>query len=338
MSAVLPEASQSPSSGRRTPQVLGIPPDEIDKEPSPRSRRRKLRATPYVLLLPSILAMGAVIGYPLYKVASLSMRKYGLRQLIRRESGEFVGLDNYRSILGDAVFRSAVVRTVLFALSCVAVTMVIATLVALMLRALGKKMRLLVSIGLLFTWAVPALTATIIWRWLFDTEFGVVNWLITALPGDADFYGHGWFLDKRSALVIIGAVVVWMGVPFVALTLHAGLAQIPDELFEAASIDGASAWRTFRSVTYPLLKPIFMILASLSTIWDIRVFTQVWNMTRGGPNKGTYMIGVYAYIESFASSRFDRGAAMAVLLVVLLLIVTAVYVRSLLKAIGEDGT
>jgi N,N'-diacetylchitobiose transport system permease protein len=311
----------------------------IGQEPAPlpvASRRRKRGGSlPYLLVLPSVLVMAGVLGFPLVKLLDLSTRKYGLGELIRRVPGASVGLDNYRTIVGDPFFRSVALRTILFATVCVALTMLIGTLIALLMQALSQRMRTLVSVGLLCAWAVPAITATIIWKWLFESEFGVVNWVLTAL-GVGDYYGHGWFLETSTAFAVIAAVVVWMSVPFVALTLRAGLTQIPDELYEAAAIDGANAWRMFRSVTFPMLKPVFMILATLSTIWDFRVFTQVWIMTRGGPSKGTYTIGVYAYIESFAASRFGSAAAMAVVMVAILLVVTAVYIRSLFKDTGQD--
>jgi N,N'-diacetylchitobiose transport system permease protein len=322
-----PEAAASQS-----PFVIGPEPAPL---PDATRRRRRGGSLPYLLALPSVLVMAAVLGFPLVKAIDLSTRKYGLGELIRRVPGARVGLENYRTIVGDPFFRSVVLRTVIFASVCVALTMLLGTLIALLLQALGGKMRTLVSVGLLCSWAVPAITATIIWKWLFESEFGVVNWVLSAL-GIGDYYGHGWFLETRSAFTVITLVVVWMSVPFVALTLRAGLTQIPDELYEAAAIDGANAWRLFRSVTLPMLLPMFMILATLSTIWDFRVFTQVWIMTRGGPSKGTYTIGVYAYIESFASSRFGSAAAMAVVMVVILLVVTAVYIRTLFKESGEE--
>jgi N,N'-diacetylchitobiose transport system permease protein len=301
-----------------------------------KARRRGPGILPYGLLVPSILAMLAVLGYPLYRLVLLSFRKYELRQLIRRLPGDPVGLRNYRDILGDEQFRLAVMRSVGFALACVAATMLVGTLFALMLRALGKGMRVLVSVGLVLAWSVPPVTSTILWQWLFDTEFSVINHLITLLPGDIDFYRHPWFTDVWSAWFVIGALIVWMGVPFVALALYAGLTQIPETLFEAASIDGAGAWRTFRNVTFPMLKPMFLILASLSTIWDFRVFTQVWFLTKGGPDRGTNTVGVYSYITAFSTNKYGRASAMAVLLVVMLLIVTALYIRNLMKAVGED--
>jgi len=319
------------SSRRVAPIEIGTP-----APPRRHKRRRGVGVLPYGMLLPSVLAMVAVLAYPLFRLGQLSFRDYGLRHLIQRLPGDAVGLANYRQIFVDPKFQLAVLRSVLFALGTVAVTMAFGTLFALLLRALGKGMRLLVSVSLVFAWSVPPVTSTILWQWLFDTDFSVVNYLLTKLPGDTDWYGHGWFLTPMSAWLVIGGLIVWMGVPFVALSLYAGLSQIPDELFEAAEIDGAGAWRSFANVTFPMLKPMFMILASLSTIWDFRVFTQVWVLTKGGPSGGTNTIGVYSYINAFANNRYGRGAAMAVMLVLILLVVTAVCIRNLLKATGED--
>ena len=129
--------------------------------------------------------------------------------------------------------------------------------------------------------------------------------------------------------------VVWQAIPFVALTLYAGLTTVPDEVLEAARIDGAGAWRAFWSVTAPMLKPVFLILTSLSVIWDLKVFTQVYVLTRGGPDRSTLLINLYTYTLGFGASRFGLASAAAVIMVLLTLLVTIWYVRSMLR-VGEE--
>jgi N,N'-diacetylchitobiose transport system permease protein len=285
------------------------------------------------MLLPAVLVLGTLLGTPLVRMVVLSFQKFGRREL--QNGGQtWIGLANYRYIFKDDQFWTVLKRTIVFAGVCVVVTMVLGTLIALMLNALGKRMRTAVSVSLLFAWATPAITAVIVWKWIFDTDAGVVNTVLTALPGLPDYTRHGWFLTPMSAIGIIGVVIVWGAIPFVALTLYAGLTQIPIEMFEAARIDGAGFFRMFFSVTFPMLKPLFLIIISLSVIWDFRVFTQVYVMTRGGPDDGTMVLGLLAYNRSIGTQQYGRGAAIAVIMVVLLLLITSVYIRALLR--GEE--
>jgi N,N'-diacetylchitobiose transport system permease protein len=299
----------------------------------PGARARRLRPlVPYALLAPSLLVLAAVLAYPLYRLLVLSFQQYGLRELFAGTEGRFIGLENYRSILADSFFWTVVARTVIFAAVCVGLTMVLGTLVALLLRRLGKGMRLLVTAGLVAAWATPVLTAVAIWQWMFDFEFGVVNWLLTRL-GVGDFVNHNWFERPLEGFTVIVLVVVWGALPFVAVTLHAGLTQVPAELEEAARVDGGGAWQVFWNVTFPILKPIFLLLTILSTIWDFKVFTQIWVMLNQRPGRDYFLLGIWSYSESFGVSNYGKGATIAVVMVVLLMVLTSVYVRQMLRTV-----
>ena len=223
--------------------------------------RRRGGLLPYVLLVPTLVAIGAGLGYPLVRLVVLSTQEYGRRQQFGAPA-EFVGTDNFAEIFGSPYFWDVLWRSLLFCAVNVALTLVLGTLLALLLERLGTVMRTALSVALLLAWATPALTATIVWQWIFDARYGVVNWLLTGLGGD--FEGHSWLSSQLSFFFVATLVVVWMGVPFVAFTLYAGMTQISPEVVEAAAIDGASAWDRFRDVTWPALKPIFVVLAALS--------------------------------------------------------------------------
>jgi N,N'-diacetylchitobiose transport system permease protein len=301
-------------------------------EPAPLRRSPRASATrrlPYLLVLPSLVAFAALLGYPLYQVVRISLLKLDLGELIRRET-VFVGLTNYRSILADPFFWSVVLRTVLFTAVSVSLTMVLATLVALLLERLGRGLRLAVEVSLVLTWAMPALTATVVWQWLFDTQFGVVNWLLTTLRL-GQFAGHSWFATGLSTFAVITIIVVWQAIPFVAITLYAGLTAVPGELREAMRVDGAGPWRMFWSLLLPALRPLFMVTCFLSIIWDFKVFTQVWLVRQGGPNRQTVTLAVYAYQEGIATSHFGRAAAISLVMVVLLLAALVYYIRLMLR-------
>jgi N,N'-diacetylchitobiose transport system permease protein len=241
-------------------------------------------------------------------------------------------LANYRHILfHDPAFWGVVRRTFAFCVVNVVLTMVLGLLVALLLDSLGKRMRLLVSAGLILAWAMPALTATIVWQWVFDSQYGLVNWLLTTV-GVGDYRGHSGLANPLSFFTVATIIVVWMGVPFVAFTLYAGLTQVPREVREASAIDGAGPWQRLRDLLLPLLKPLLLILTALSVLWDFRVFTQIYVLQSGGGiNSKTNVIGVYAFRTATGQNRFDLGAAIAIVMVVMVLVLTLGYLRQMVR-------
>ncbi len=287
---------------------------------------------PYVLLAPAVLVIGAVLGYPLYKIVALSFQQYGLAELIQHK-GKWIGLDNYSHVLHDGTFWRVLGRTIVFTVVNVGLTMVLGTLVALLLAALGKGMRLLLTTGLVLVWAMPPVVSVNIWNWMVDYEFGVANWTLTKLHL-GNFMHHDWFVSPLQGFVVITAIVVWGAIPFVAITLFAGLTQVPGDLVEAAKIDGAGALRIFRDMTLPILKPIFVILASLSVIWDFQVFSQIWIIRNNRPESGYYLMSIYSFVTSFNVSAYGLGSAIALVMVVIMFGVTFVYIRQMVR-VGE---
>jgi N,N'-diacetylchitobiose transport system permease protein len=303
--------------------------------------RRRLRvraarlagwAAPYSLVAPTVVVIGAVLGYPIYLLIKLSFEKYDLPQLLAHK-GVWVGLANYTHVLHDPEFWKVLARTLLFTAVNVSLTMVLGTLLALLLAALGRWMRLLLTTGLVLVWAMPVVVAVNIWLWMVDYQFGVFNWVLTKLH-IGHFVHHDWFISSWSGFAVITSVVVWGALPFVAITLYAALAQVPQELVEAASIDGARAWKVFRDITFPLLKPVFVILTSLSIIWDFQVFNQVWLMREQRPTADYYLTSIYSFVTSFRISHYGLGSAIALVMVLTMFVVSFVYIRQMVK-IGE---
>jgi N,N'-diacetylchitobiose transport system permease protein len=312
----------------------------VAAEPRPAARRRRrlgrraLRGTaPYVLLLPTAAVIVAVLGYPIYLLVKLSFQRYGLPELLAQK-GVWIGLDNYRAIVHDSQFWDVLVRTVAFTAVNVGLTMLFGTLIALLLVKLGAFMRLLLTTGLVLVWAMPPVVAVNIFYWMVDFEFGVLNWTLTELHL-GNFIHHEWFENPISGFGVITAVIVWGAIPFVTITVYAGLAQVPRELVEAAEIDGAGPLRVFRDVTFPILKPIFLILTSLSIIWDFGVFTQPYLLICSSQVDATnYLMGVYVFIEGYAHSDFGRGAAISLLMLLIVAVLSVFYVRRMVK-MGE---
>ncbi|MFD9791858.1 carbohydrate ABC transporter permease [Streptomyces sp. NPDC059070] len=315
---------------RREPQP-GTGPAEPGKPGRKRSRGQA--AVPWALLAPCILVLALVLGYPLVRLVTLSFQKFGQPQLWGFKDPESVGFDNFTKVLSDNEFWTVVVRTVVFAFTAVVLTMVLGMLIALLLQRVSGWVKTLVNIALVASWGMPIVVAITIFKWMFDTDFGVLNWLLSQLPG-VDMIGHNWFASGTQGLTVIMLLVVWGAVPFVVITLSAGLTQVPKELEEAARLDGAGSWGVFRHVTLPILKPIIVMLATLSVIWDMGVFPQVFVMRSNHPEPEFQLLTTYSYDKAFVVNDYSQGSAIALLTVLLLLGVIAVYMRQMLK-IGE---
>src|SRR5881296_2829116 len=308
------------------PDLEPVPPFS----PSPRYRAW-LRANilPYALISPSVLVIAGILAFPLGMLVWLSLQHYGLRELIHH-AGDWVGLDNYRAILVDPLFHQVIVRSLLFTFACVALTVVLSTLIALLLLKVRSAVRIVVMSSLVFVWATPVIVSVDIWQWMFDYEFGVINYLLTQLHL-GNFIHHNWFDDPLQGFIVITVVTVWGAIPFVTITLFAALLQVPSDLVDAAQVDGAGPWQSFRYVTAPMLKPIFLIVICLSTIWDFGVFNQPYVLLNQRPSADYYTIAIYSYRESFGVTQYGLGASIAVLMVIVLVIVTLFYVRETLK-------
>jgi len=295
----------------------------------------RARILPYALVTPSIAIIAGILAFPLGMLVWLSLQRYGLRELIQHQ-GVWVGLGNYRTIVADPLFHQVLVRSLAFTLASVAGTVVLSTLIALLLTKVRRGVRLLVMSALVFVWATPVIVTVDIWQWMFDYEFGVINYLLTQLHL-GNFIHHNWFDNPVQGLGVLVLVVVWGAIPFVAITVFAGLLQVPSDLLDAAQVDGAGPLQTFRYVTAPLLKPIFLIVTCLSTIWDFGVFNQIYVLLNERPSSDYFTIAIYSYRESFGVTQYGLGAAIAVLMVVVLVVVTLFYVRETLR-VAEIGS
>ena len=284
---------------------------------------------PYALIAPSVAVIAGILAFPLGMLVWLSLQHYGLRELIAHQ-GDWVGLKNYQVILVDPLFHQVIVRSVAFTFACVTLTLIFSTLIALLLLKVRQVVRVLVMSALVFVWATPVIVTVDIWQWMFDYEFGVINYLLTQLHL-GNFIHHNWFDNPVQGLAVLVVVVVWGAIPFVTITLFAGLLQVPSDVLEAAEVDGASPWHSFWFVTAPMLKPIFLIVTCLSTIWDFGVFNQIYVMLNQRPSSDYFTIAIYSYRESFGVTQYGLGAAIAVLMVLVLVFVTFFYVRETVK-------
>ena len=304
------------------------------------SRRRSLTwrrigrgAVPYGLILPVVAVLGLILGYPIYSLVRLSLQRYGLFELIQHK-GRYIGLHNFGLVLHDPVFWHTAVRTIVFAAVNVGLTMVLGTLVALLLVRVSGWVRILVTSGLVLVWAMPPVVAVQVWNWMTNYQNGVLNYVLTELHV-GNYFHHDWYATTLSQLGIVTALIVWGALPFVAITVYAALSQVPAELVEAAEIDGARPWQVFLDVTMPVIRPVLLILTSLSILWDFGVFTQPYLLI-GQPaiHPGNYLMAIYLFEEGYFKNDYGRGAAISILMLLMVAAMSVVYVRKMIR-IGD---
>ncbi len=292
----------------------------------PRRRRRQLGV--YGLLVPGVILMGVALGYPLVRQFVISFQEYGLRQQFGQPA-EWVGLQNYTDLLTDPYVWTVIGRSIAFCLVNAAVTMLVGVAFAVLMSRIGKPSRMTLQVALLLAWGTPVLASMTVWQWLFDSQYGVINWVLSNWFGLEDMAGHSWIIEPLSFYFVATVIVVWMSVPFVAFSVYAGLLQVPEETMEAAQLDGASARQRFWNITMPMVRPVLSIVLLLQVIWDFKVFTQIYVLQRAGaPTRETNLLGTLIY--SF-SDEFSLAGALATIMLVITLALTGFYIRQMLK-------
>ena len=301
--------------------------DTADR-PATTGHRRRHRL-PYVLLIPALAVLGLGLGYPLVRQVVMSFQEFGLAQQYGQPP-TWVGIDNYVALFTDSYLWTVVLRSVLFCLTCAAVTMAVGVGLAVLMTRMAAWSRIVLQVVMLLVWAMPWMASLTVWQWLVDSQYGVVNWLLVRLGFD-QFAGHSWLISPLSFFFVAMLIVVWMSVPFVVFSIYAGLTQVPTETLEAASIDGANGWNRFWQITVPMIKPILMIVGLLQIIWDLRVFTQIFTLQEaGGITAETNLLGTYIYRLGLGQGDFGTASAVAMFMLLLTVALTFFYVRRML--------
>jgi multiple sugar transport system permease protein len=264
------------------------------------------------LIAPAALVLLLFQVVPILTGANVSFRDWTLHDPRRT----WVGLANYIHVLRDPEFLAVVLpNTFGFMVASVACSLVLGLLIALMLNKRFAGRWLVQSIVLLPLMVAPVIAAIMI-RWMFNDQFGVVNAVLEGL-GIAPL---AWLTQRWTAFLVILITDVWLWTPWFALILLAGLQSLPREPFEAAQIDAASAWRTFRHITLPMLRPVMVVCVVIRAIDAFRTFDIVWTISGGGPARATEVFSIYAYVESFQFLNLARGSAAAVIGAVIIVI------------------
>jgi N,N'-diacetylchitobiose transport system permease protein len=294
-----------------------------------RRRRREARSA-WALIGPSLIILGVMVGYPALLMVIQSFTDYTVKNKVLQTLPDFVGFQNYVDLFTESDFPAVLMRSLALMVILTVLNMMFGILVAVLMTRLGRAWRIVVSVGLLLAWAMPPLTATVVWGWIFDTQYGLVNWTLNTITGTDDWTNHSWLLNPLSFFFVLTIIIVWQSVPFVAFTTYAALGQVPGEVLEAASLDGATGLSRFRLVVFPYLRSVLTVVLVLQIIWNLRIFTQVYALqSRGGIAAETNVLGTYLFRQGVGE--FGATAAIGVVMVILLLALSWGYVRTTLK-------
>ncbi|MGI5373805.1 carbohydrate ABC transporter permease [Streptomyces sp. CA-251387] len=278
----------------------------------------------WAFLAPVTLYLALFYAYPLYRNLDLSLRDYTVRSFVQGDA-PFTGLENYRTVLDDPTFAPALLHTVVFTAVCLVFQYCIGLALAVFFNRhfpLSATLRAL----FLVPWLLPLIVSASTWSWMFNSESGVVNALLSTVGIDQ----VNWLTSPSWSLTSVIIANIWIGVPFNLVVLYSGLQSIPAGLYEAAALDGAGPWRRFWSITFPLLRPVSAITLLLGLVYTLKVFDIIWIMTKGGPADASTTFATWSYQLGFGNlvPAFGPGAAVGNLLVVAALVFGLVYVRA----------
>ena len=305
------------------------PPPNLIADRVKRRNRREARNA-WGLLTPALIVIGVMTVYPAVLMVVQSFTDYTVKNKVQGTWPTFVGFENYVDLFTKSDFPAVLMRSLGIMVVLTVLNLSLGILVAVLMVRLSRAWRIVVSIGLLVAWAMPPLTATVVWGWIFDTEYGLVNSMLNTLTGTENWTNHSWLLNPWSFFMVLTIIIVWQSVPFVAFTTYAALGQVPDEVLEAASLDGATGWARVRLIVFPYLRSVLTVVLVLQIIWNLRIFTQVYALqSRGGLASETNVLGTYLFRQGVGE--FGATAAIGVVMVILLLVLSWGYVRTTLK-------
>jgi multiple sugar transport system permease protein len=303
------------------------------RTPAPvrRSGRRREEVAKLLFVAPAALAMVLLFGYPIVKNLLMSFQDYTLRTFFTGRA-PFVGLGNYVEIVTDPLFTKALLNTGLFTLGSIAGQFVIGLLLALFFARSFPLSGVLRAL-LLLPWLIPLIVASATWRSILDQDSGILN---TVLQGsgliDAPI---PWLTSPDVALVAVMIVNIWVGIPFNVTLLYSGLQDIPDELYEAGALDGATGWKAFWQITWPNLRAVVGVVLVLGVVYTLKVLDVILGLTRGGPANATQTLATQSYERSFVDFKFGEGAAFSNVLILISLVFAVIYLRSTRRAVDE---
>jgi multiple sugar transport system permease protein len=278
----------------------------------------------YLFIMPSLVFLLAVMGFPIVYSIYMSFQTYNLETLVSGNN-QFVGFQNYLSIFQNPVFWIAVNHSIVF--TCLSITFQFTIGFALaVLFSQSFPLKGVLRGFLLSGWQIPSVVVGTIFLWMFNVDYGLINYVLAALGISKD--GVGWLITTPAPLFAVIITNIWLGIPFNVILLTAGIAGLPEDIYEAATVDGAGPVAKFFRMTLPMLRPTILATLMLGLIYTLRVFDIIWIMTRGGPGNATEVLPTFAYRLSFVNFQFGQSSAVSVVILVILFIVALFYVRN----------
>jgi len=271
-------------------------------------------------IFPALLLLSLVTIYPVFFVFYLSLH----RKLLIFDISRFVGLENYLFLLSDDRFWNALKNTVYFTAVSVSLELILGLSIALLLQR-SFRLKGFVRALVLIPWAIPTVVSAKMWEWIYNTDFGILNYIVGSKIN--------WLGNPFMALNAAVFMDVWKTTPFVAILLMAGLQVIPQELYQAAKVDGAGRWDTFKTITLPLLKPVILVVLLFRTLDAFRIFDAIYVLTGGGPANTTETLSIYAYKVLFQTLQFGYGSTLSVVVFLCIGCMSIFYIKLLSKGI-----
>lgn len=306
-----------------TTRMPTLPPASTEAA-RPRSAARRLESFyRWLFLLPAVIYMVLFFGYPVYQNLIMSFQDYTTATFYTGVA-PWVGFANYAQVLSSSVFSTAAINTLLFTAVSIGVGFTVGMSLAVFFRKKFPLNGVLRSL-LLLPWLLPHIATSAVWRSILDKDSGVLNSVLEALHFTQN--GVPWLTSTQFALIAVIAVSIWGGIPFYVSLLYGGLQDVPDELYEAAAIDGATGWRAFWSVTWPMLRPVTGVVLLLGIIHGLRAMDIILALTGGGPANATQSIATQSYTLSFREFLFGQGSALTNILGLVSLVFALVYLR-----------
>lgn len=281
-------------------------------------------------ILPAFLYMMFFVGYPIISNIILSFQNVSVRNLVNGQK-KFIGFANYSEIFQDTVFRKAMGNTLLFTIACLLFQFLIGFLLALLFNknfTFAKTIRGLTMIP----WMMPMTVTALMFKFMFSTDVGIINYILKSSHLISE--NIEWLTTPQTAMIAVVAANVWIGIPFNTILISTGLTTIPQELYESAAVDGANAWQRLVKITLPLLRPTIESVLVLGFIYTFKVYDLVYVMTEGGPVNSTHLLSTYSYKLSFDMFQYSKGASVANVLFLILLLVGMLYLKITMR--GEE--
>ncbi|MCX5314642.1 MULTISPECIES: carbohydrate ABC transporter permease [unclassified Streptomyces] len=292
------------------------------KTPDPLRAKRRRKLAQWGFLAPAVVFMLLFFGYPLVRNVVMSFQDYSPSTFFTGKA-PFNGFDNWKNVFQNDLFGKALLQTILFTIGSLIGQFCIGLALAVFFTKRFPLNGVLRSL-ILLPWLVPMVVSGIVWRRILDQDTGVLNSFL-------GIFGVGdtpWLTSTSMALVSVVLVNIWIGIPFNMVILYGGLQEVPKELYEAAALDGASAWRTFRSITLPLLKPVITVVLVLGFMSTVKILDLILALTDGGPADSTQTLGTLTYQNSFVSLDFGAGAVVGNILILISAVFAVFYLRA----------